>query len=233
MIKKKRSPLNPGCRIHFTICVFFGREILSAVILSKKLQLFYMERDICHLQWEAHFIHGGFTKKKKKKKEQRFCKNLADKPPKHKGPFIPRQKIKPLSSQIMGCLCFVWELNGIAHWEKQSCRFSATGVNIIIMCKQPEKAVEEPNTAALFHVKSFMFSCCAEVGNVDSIFHVVLRIWAAYSSKRLPPRRPQIQDLHTSLSEMKSHHWIGNRDRSKDEVLLTKMMKVKENAKMK
>lgn len=44
---------------------------------------------------------------------------------------------------------------------------------------------------------------------------------------------PLVQDLPTSLSEMKSHHWIGNKDGSKDEALLPKMMKVKENAKMK
>lgn len=78
--EKEITFFNPGCRIHFTICVveFFGREILGAVILNKKLQLFYMESDICHLQWEAHFIHGDFTKKVKR--QQRFCKNLADKP---------------------------------------------------------------------------------------------------------------------------------------------------------
>ena len=32
---------------------------------------------------------------------------------------------------------------------------------------------------------------------------------------------------------MKRHNWIGNTDRFKDEALLPKMMKVKENAKMK
>lgn len=49
--------------------------------------------------------------------------------------------------------------------------------------------------------------------------------------KGCPP--PKVQDLLSSLSEMKSHHWIGNRDRTKDEASLPKMMKVKENAKMK
>lgn len=70
--EKEITFFNPGSRIHFTICVveFFGREILGAVILNKKLQLFYMESDICHLQWEAHFIHGDFTKKKRKKRAE-------------------------------------------------------------------------------------------------------------------------------------------------------------------
>lgn len=38
---------------------------------------------------------------------------------------------------------------------------------------------------------------------------------------------------HLNTLEMKSHQWIGSKERSKDEALLPKMMKVKENAKMK
>lgn len=45
----------------------------------KKLWPFYMQSDICHLQWEAHFIHGGFTKRERER--NRFCKNLAEKTP--------------------------------------------------------------------------------------------------------------------------------------------------------
>lgn len=46
-------------------------------------------------------------------------------------------------------------------------------------------------------------------------------------------RRQKLPSPLLGTSEMRSQHWIGDGDRSKDEALLHKMMKVKENAKMK
>lgn len=101
---------------------------------------------------------------------------------------------------------------------------------MIIMCKHPKKAVKEPNTAPYF---MFSLSCpaCTEVVNDD--FVMLFLEYEHLIVVKGCPTNPKSKTSPSLLSEMKSHHWIGNRDRSKNEALLPKMMKVKENAKMK
>lgn len=103
------------------------------MILNKELWVFYMGRDICHLQWEAHQITRWRLRERKKPLGLSYeADRIASV---HKSSVILGQKKNTiLCTRIMGCFCSIWNLNGISHWQKNKvAEIKAAGVIVATM----------------------------------------------------------------------------------------------------